>query len=125
MDEETDADVARGLAPHRQAVLDDAGAGPAHGRRIAGPAGVALAVVLDVVGLHPFEEAADVVLGDVGAEGGVRRLGMEVEVEPEEGVLAGDGGRAGEREGGAVPSRRGRPGLPAAGREDGEEDRGS
>ncbi len=53
---------------------------------------MALAVVLDVVGTDPFEEAADVVLGYVGPERGVGGLGMKIEMEAEEGVPARDRG---------------------------------
>ena len=71
------------------------GRSPADLRRIPRPAGVALAVVLDVVGPDAVEQAADHLLGDVGTQGCVRLVGMEVEVEAEEGVPAGGGGCGG------------------------------
>ena len=91
VDVEPDAALARDLAPRAERVVDDARRCPADLRRIAGPARMALAVVLHVVGLNAVEQLADVVLAGLRAEFGVGLPRVEVEVDAEERVLAGDG----------------------------------
>jgi len=84
-----------GFPPYGEAVFLDPGRRPADLRRIPRPAGVAFTVVLDVVGPDAVQQAADHLLGDVGPQRGVGLVGMEVEVEAEEGVPAGGGGCGG------------------------------
>ena len=63
---------------------------------------------VDVVGPDAVEQAADHLLRNVGPQGRVRLVGMEVEVEAEESVPAGEGGvGGGSGEGGGEGGRRG------------------
>jgi len=99
MDIQADAELPGDFSPDDEAVLLDSRRGPADLGRIPGPAGVALAIVLDIIRPYAPEETGDHLLGDVGPEGRVGFVRMEVEVEPEEGVPAGEGGLGGGGEG--------------------------
>jgi hypothetical protein len=52
---------------------------------------MSLAIILDIIRLHPVEQAGDVFRGHVGPELGIGFTRMQVEMKAEKGVITGRG----------------------------------
>ena len=90
VDVEPHAMFARDLAPGPQRVGDNARRRPPDLRRVARVAPVPLAVILHVVGLHALQQRTDILLRGLRPKLRVLLVGVQVEVDAEESVFAGD-----------------------------------
>ena len=87
VNEELDTVLLRDLAPECQRVPHDAGRCPTDLRRITGVAGMALAVLLYVVGLDPLQQPGDHGLGHIRAQFRVVFARVQIEVKSEKCVF--------------------------------------